>query len=866
MKLTSFFKPGFSNLALYVIAAFSVVNIGCSSGGGDGSSSTPAPPSGYIISGFAVKGPLTGATVTAFELANDGAKGQEIASTGTNTDGSYSLDIGSYTGNVIVEVTNGSYTDEATNTPGVQNNAKLRVVLINVQGNVSAQATPLTEMATQIAETTGGLTSSNIHSAQALISNLIGGVDIVTTVPANTLANCATQSVDAQMYGLMLATISQWVHDDGSIANVTQAINAFASDLAIDHTLNAFGDALSAALNNFQSGGNSQCNTLSNDQLNAYITVYTKSSVPATGFSMDDLAGTWNYIGLASPTSVGTSTAYFVDAGYSTFQNTGSYISNCLFDSIDPCGSPMSGSGITINANGFIPPTGTAAGEINYGFMSAGKNLVATIENRPQQWQRMSIALKRANSYSLADLEGKWINLSLSTPLSGGSINDHGFEVLNLDIDNAGSVNVSCIASSDICFSPQTQNGFTISNDGFIVDPTATQQEPAYIALSSDKNILAAISNLSDRQKITIALKQAASYTMSDLAGTWVGISLQTPVKDTAVDMTTLGSHAFGVGRFVVEENGHLTFVCTDASDGCASPINGTGFYILADGTIEPPYGTPPQPGDESEYWAMSANKDVMVDLFLQHGDEVQSLNLFLKLGGGVTGTSVNFADYAPLDAQNICTNSYVNTVGTGIDYTSTIVGSETIPYTSGTLVGTRIESKNLQGAVVNSAVIYNDGVQVKVLSSNDRYLSTDCSPSAPPAQWSFDKMSDGLLISQKGPIFSLNKTNLLDCVGEISTQKLLVHIQDVTVQNTTYPNAVIWYYLDLNFPYATLNFSGKDSEYGITLPTSLETQTYSVTGFDIYAANIGQVAGGDVDAQTGNLVNAYELNSRACP
>jgi hypothetical protein len=861
----------FSNALRYfglgIIGIFGVLSIISSGGGGGGSDTpTPPPPSSNTISGIAIKGPINGGAVTAFALDGNGNKGNQLGAATTTSDGSFSIDIGNYTGNVIVEVTGGTYTDEATNTPNVSNDATLRVVLVNVTGNVSAQATPLTEIATQIAEDAGGLTSTNVLSALALVSNLIGGADIIATEPADVLDSGAdTASTAEQVYGLMLASISQMVQD-GKAVDVAAAIRAITSDLANDNTLNTTGGDLATALTNFSSGGNNQTSGQSVDQLDALVTAYTNSSISDTGFSMDDLAGTWNYVGLATPTSDGMSTTYFVDAGYTEIQNSGSYTSTCLFDSNAACGSPKSGSGFTINANGFIPATGLEPGESNYGYMSAGKNLVATIVNYPQEWQRISIALKRAGSYTVADLEGRWISLHLRSPLAGGSINDHGFEVETLDFDNAGTVTVSCIASSDVCFTPQTISGFSISGDGLVTEPGLGQGETSIGALSADKNVVANIRHGPDEQKVVIALKQAASYTMADLAGTWVALSFQSPTKDTAIGMTDIGTHGYGVGSFLVKDNGHITFVCTESSDGCGSPVNGTGFHILSDGTIEPPYGpVPPQPGDESEYWAMSASKNVMADLFIQHGEEIQSLTVFLKLGGGESGASVDFTEYIPVDSQNICTNNYVFTVGTGVNFLSAGVGTETIPYTSGDITGVRVEYKDSGNQTFDSSVVYNDGVQVKILSSGDRYLSTDCALTAHPAQFSFDKMSDGLLLNQTETAYSLNKNDFLDCEGGPGNQKLLVRIEDVTVKGVTYPNAIIWYYLDLQIPYATLNFDGKDTEYDITLPTSEETQSYSVTAFDIYAVDTGQVAGGDVDAASGTLNDAYELVSRVC-
>jgi hypothetical protein len=856
------FSNSLRYFCLSFITIFGVLSIISSGGGGGSETPPPTPPSGNTITGMATKGPINGGAATAFELGSNGAKGNQLGTATTASDGSFSINIGSFTGNVIVEVTGGTYTDEATNST-VSNTATLRVVLVSVTGNVIAQATPLTEIAAQIAEDAGGLTSTNIQSALALVSNLIGGADIISTEPANVLDSSAdTASMAEQVYGLMLAAISQIVQDPNAIGTVTEAISAIASDLADDNTLDTTGGDLTTALTNFNSGGNNQSSAQSVGQLGALVATYTNSSIPDTAFSMEDLAAIWAVFGIAAQVEGSPIDRHGVNAYTMTLGGDASYTATCIYDS-DGCEPPESGSdGFSISDNGIISGFGDT-GDKSYFYLSSGKNIIAGL-NVTSDEQGLGIWLKRANAYSLADLQGLWISLHLRSPIAGGSINDHGFEVETLDFDDTGTATISCIASSDSCFTPQTVSGFSISSDGLITEPGLSQGETSIGALSADKNLVANIRHAPDEQKVVIALKQAASYTMADLAGTWVALSFQSPTKDTAIDMTDIGTHGYGVGTFLVKENGHITFVCTDSSDGCGSPVNGTGFHILSDGTIEPPYGSvPPQPGDESEYWAMSASKDVMVDLFIQHGEEIQSLTVFLKLGGGESGTSVDFADYLPVDTQNICINNYVFTVGTGVDFSSSAVGTETIPYISGGITGVRFESKD-QDQLIDSAVVYNDGVQVKYLAGSDRSLSTDCALTAHPAQWSFDKMSDGLLVNQTGTFYTLNKNDFADCEGGPGNQKLLVRIEDVMVQGITYPDAIIWYYLDLDIPYTTLDFADRD--YGITLPTSAETQSYSVTAFDIYAADTGQVAGGDVDAASGTLNDAYELVSRDCP
>src|ERR1043165_6031960 len=104
-----------------VISLAAMTLFGC--GGGGGTTPVVSPPSAgpVVISGVAAKGPLSGADVRVYGLKADGTPdtANPLATGKTLTDGSggYSMTIptpSAPTGPVVVEVTNGSYTDEAT--------------------------------------------------------------------------------------------------------------------------------------------------------------------------------------------------------------------------------------------------------------------------------------------------------------------------------------------------------------------------------------------------------------------------------------------------------------------------------------------------------------------------------------------------------------------------------------------------------------------------------------------------------------------------------------------------------------------------------------------------------------------------------
>jgi N-acetylneuraminic acid mutarotase len=227
--------------------------------------------------------------------------------------------------------------------------------------------------------------------------------------------------------------------------------------------------------------------------------------------------------------------------------------------------------------------------------------------------------------------------------------------------------------------------------------------------------------------------------------------------------------------------------------------------------------------------------------------------------------STIPFTEYVPLNPQDICLETYEWTYGpdTGQQYTSTISGPVVVPYTSGAITG--VKRTFFDGDPASTLVLANNGVDVKFLALDDYYISTDCSLTAHPPEWSFSTVFDGMIKDQPGSYFVVNQNDLSDCVAGDTDQKILFSIQDVTVNGTLYPDAVILWYLDLNFPFTTLDFQGKENDLGITLPDSSDTQGYSVTHIEIFGFEAGSIATGDIDAETGVLLDLSERISASC-
>ena len=227
-------------LKLIGLIAISFAITAC--GGGSGSQA----PVATSVNGVASKGPITGGEVKVYALRSDGSQGDQLGPTKkTNENGTYSVDIGNYSGNILVEVTGGTYTDEATGNLN-QPNPGLRAALAEASGTVAVAVTPLTEIAVQSAAT---LTKENIERANSLVSSMVG-TDIISTIPVDVSSVVPGTASQAQIeYGLMLAAISKMI-DNGEATNVADAMSSISDDLS-DGMLNTTGTTILTALNEF---------------------------------------------------------------------------------------------------------------------------------------------------------------------------------------------------------------------------------------------------------------------------------------------------------------------------------------------------------------------------------------------------------------------------------------------------------------------------------------------------------------------------------------------------------------------------------------------------------------------------------------
>jgi len=184
------------------------------------------------VNGAAFDGPIGGATINAYSISSTGVvSSAPIASTVSNTDGSYSLTLPSgFSGPVLITSLGGTYKDDVTGQT-VQAGG-LSVLIPDGSGTVTAELTPLTslaaQLALQLAAASGTSPASIAMNLNAAIGMYFGGVGNITSTALVdvTTANCATTASQASVdISLIVAGLSQLAADNGvTSAALTQAL------------------------------------------------------------------------------------------------------------------------------------------------------------------------------------------------------------------------------------------------------------------------------------------------------------------------------------------------------------------------------------------------------------------------------------------------------------------------------------------------------------------------------------------------------------------------------------------------------------------------------------------------------------------
>jgi len=248
-----------------------------------------------MLSGTAFNGPMSLATMTAYAVSG-GAMGAQIASATTDSQGNFSLSLGSYTGPVMLKASGGSYRDEATgNTMTAGASDVMSAVLPTVAAGSSVTGlwvTPVTAMAqTRAANLSGGMTDANIIAANTAMGSYFSVSDILHVRPINPglSGSGAGASADAQDYGMTLAAMSQYAKSLGMGASSTlvTAMMSDASDGVMDGKMSGSGITMSMG---GMMGNSPMAATAGTSGLASAMTTFMNSAANVSGTTAADMA------------------------------------------------------------------------------------------------------------------------------------------------------------------------------------------------------------------------------------------------------------------------------------------------------------------------------------------------------------------------------------------------------------------------------------------------------------------------------------------------------------------------------------------------------------------------------------------------
>ena len=325
-----------------------------------------------MMTGAAVKGPVGGGTVAAYAIAN-GMMGVQLGSAPTDASGNFSIPVGTYAGAVMLQMSGGSYLDEATGStmPMLSGDTMVSCLPSVVSGETTSgiQITPLTAMAcTRAKNMTGGMTAANITAANTAVGSYFSVSDILHVVPMDPTVpgSAANATQDMKNYGMAMAAMSQYARNVGMTTSSSGIVTAMMDD-ASDGVLNGMigSTAISMAGMGGMMGGVMQA-TAGTSGLASAMTTFIGSSLNRSGVQIADVQALVNQLagssgqfqgvggGSAAPGMVGgkafmgrvtggTVTAYAVSAGTM---------------------GPQLGTGSVDSSGTFSIPVGTYAGTI----------------------------------------------------------------------------------------------------------------------------------------------------------------------------------------------------------------------------------------------------------------------------------------------------------------------------------------------------------------------------------------------------------------------------------------------------------------------------------------------------------------------
>ncbi len=221
-----------SLLVLFLVVA-------CGGGGGEGESAPNSSING-TISGTATDGPVSGATVTAWSMTANGTRGSQFGSAQTDGQGNFSMSVGGHSGPFMLQMSGGSYMDEATGSQMNMGNNIMTCLISQMSAGSTVsgiQITPLTSMAQMMAQNmSGGMNPTNMNAANHAMGNYFGVSDITMIHPMDPTVSGSGSAATQEMrnYGMTMAAMSQYAKDIG-MPQSSGIITAMMNDASDGH-------------------------------------------------------------------------------------------------------------------------------------------------------------------------------------------------------------------------------------------------------------------------------------------------------------------------------------------------------------------------------------------------------------------------------------------------------------------------------------------------------------------------------------------------------------------------------------------------------------------------------------------------------
>ncbi len=264
---------------------------GC--GGGGGGTTGGSGGATGTISGTAIKGPVAGATVTAFAI-NNGVMGSQIGTAQTDGQGNFSMQVGNYDGSVMLQMKGGNYMDEATGTNMPMQSSDMMTAVIPSMSSGSTvsgiQMTPLTSMAQMMAQgMAGGMTSANIATANTSVGNYFMVNDILHVQPMDPLMQGSGNAADPNMrdYGMTIAAMSQYANSIGM--QFSSGIVTAMMDDASDGQMNGMMGSTPVQMGGGMMGGTMMSTDAGTSGLANAMTQFINSQMNKSGLTAQDM-------------------------------------------------------------------------------------------------------------------------------------------------------------------------------------------------------------------------------------------------------------------------------------------------------------------------------------------------------------------------------------------------------------------------------------------------------------------------------------------------------------------------------------------------------------------------------------------------